>query len=115
MVEESPKIKELPQTKIEESLETHVVEETSNVEPCYVMNEKNIEKEEYTEIKEKERVEEKERLIGELYFFDSMSTLFEESKKDKYKKETEIDFEKRYPCSLTSMLGRNQTMKFEEQ
>ncbi|KAI5677867.1 hypothetical protein M9H77_08817 [Catharanthus roseus] len=58
------------------------------------MNEKSIEKKECNEFKEKERVEEKERLIEELCFFDSMSTLFEECKKDDCEKEKEIDFEK---------------------
>ncbi|KAI5676632.1 hypothetical protein M9H77_07582 [Catharanthus roseus] len=56
IVEEAPKVKELSQAKIEESLKLHVIEETSNEDPCCITNENNI------EIKEKERMEEKERL-----------------------------------------------------
>ncbi|KAI5663361.1 hypothetical protein M9H77_22684 [Catharanthus roseus] len=55
-VKEPPKVIELSQAKIEESLKIHVVEGTSKEEPCYIMCENSI------EIKEKERVEEKTRL-----------------------------------------------------
>ncbi|KAI5676873.1 hypothetical protein M9H77_07823 [Catharanthus roseus] len=51
MVEESPKIKELSEDKIIESLKIYVVKETSKEEPCCIMNEKSI------GIKEKERIE----------------------------------------------------------
>ncbi|KAI5654166.1 hypothetical protein M9H77_31353 [Catharanthus roseus] len=73
MVDEFTRVKELPQAKIKESLETHVLEETSKEEPCYIMSEKNI------EVKEKERVEEKERLIERLCILASISILAKES------------------------------------
>ncbi|KAI5663711.1 hypothetical protein M9H77_23034 [Catharanthus roseus] len=68
IVDKAPKNKELPQAKleIEESLETHVLKETSNEDSCDNMNEKSIEKEECSKFKEREIVEEKER-VDEYY------------------------------------------------
>ncbi|KAI5671891.1 hypothetical protein M9H77_12255 [Catharanthus roseus] len=38
IVVEAPRVKELSQAKIEEGLKIHVIEETSNEDPCYIMN-----------------------------------------------------------------------------
>ncbi|KAI5681997.1 hypothetical protein M9H77_03225 [Catharanthus roseus] len=87
MVEESPKVKELSQGKIED-LKIHVEEETSKKEPCCIMSEKCI------EIKEKERVEEKKRLVERLYIFYSNSILSKESEYFECSKEKEREPEK---------------------
>ncbi|KAI5677769.1 hypothetical protein M9H77_08719 [Catharanthus roseus] len=57
MVDEIPRRKELPQAKIEKSLETHVEKEISSDDSCDNMNEKSVEKEECIETKEKDRKE----------------------------------------------------------
>ncbi|KAI5667363.1 hypothetical protein M9H77_17216 [Catharanthus roseus] len=144
MVDELLRIKELPQAKIEKSLLTHVEKEISNNDSCDNMNDKNIEKESI-EIEGKDRVEEKERLVERLCVFGSMSTLFKKCEKHECEKEKEIDtisfftptylcFEHlfiktklnslalifyrislEHPCSLTSKLGKNHTIKSEDQ
>ncbi|KAI5667446.1 hypothetical protein M9H77_17299 [Catharanthus roseus] len=68
---------------------------TSNEDSCDLMGDKNIEKESI-EIEDKDRVEEKEGLVEELCSFDFMIHL-------------------EHSCTLTSMLGRNHTMEFEDQ
>ncbi|KAI5653335.1 hypothetical protein M9H77_30524 [Catharanthus roseus] len=88
MLEESPKVKELLQAKIEQRLKIHVVEETSKEKPCCIMSKKKI------EIKEKERVEEKDRLVERSCNFDSISILSKESEHLKYSKEKESELEK---------------------
>ncbi|KAI5672638.1 hypothetical protein M9H77_13002 [Catharanthus roseus] len=68
IIEEAPKVKELPHAKleIEESLETHVEKEISNEDSCDNINEKNIEKEECIEVKErKEWKKERDSLRSE--------------------------------------------------
>ncbi|KAI5663072.1 hypothetical protein M9H77_22395 [Catharanthus roseus] len=67
IVEEAPKVKELSQAKIEETLKIHVMEETSNEDTCCILNEKSI------GIKEKEKVENKETLVERSCIFDSIS------------------------------------------
>ncbi|KAI5653366.1 hypothetical protein M9H77_30553 [Catharanthus roseus] len=155
-------IKELPQAKIEKSLETHVEKEISNWDSYDIKNEKSIEKEECNEFKEKERVEEKESLSENPCYFYSISTLSEKLEKDEYSKERNFltkNFENEesldykinktisffdpnsclcfdhfhegtelnsfelvsyrnsleHPCTWTSKLGRNHTMKGEDQ
>ncbi|KAI5666719.1 hypothetical protein M9H77_16572 [Catharanthus roseus] len=78
MVDELPRVKELPQAKIEKILETHVEKEISNEDSCDNMNEKSIEKEECIETKEKDRVEEKERLVERLCIFAFISIISKE-------------------------------------
>ncbi|KAI5663905.1 hypothetical protein M9H77_23228 [Catharanthus roseus] len=69
IVEEAPKIKELAQAKIEESLEIHAMDETSKEEPCCIMNEKSM------KIKEKERLSCNEQKFSNV--INSLNTLFE--------------------------------------
>ncbi|KAI5676919.1 hypothetical protein M9H77_07869 [Catharanthus roseus] len=88
MVEESPKVKELSQVKIGESVEIHVVEETSKEEPFCIMSEKSI------EINEKERVEEEERSVERLCYFGSISIFSKESEHFEWAKEKESELEK---------------------
>ncbi|KAI5675530.1 hypothetical protein M9H77_06480 [Catharanthus roseus] len=54
MVEESPKIKELSQAKIEESLKIHVEDESSKEEPCCITMRRAL------KLKKIERMEEKQ-------------------------------------------------------
>ncbi|KAI5672803.1 hypothetical protein M9H77_13167 [Catharanthus roseus] len=77
IIEEAPKVKELPHATIEakEIVEIHVEKETSNEDFGDNMNEKSIEKKECNEFKEKERVEKKERLC----IFDFISIFSKES------------------------------------
>ncbi|KAI5653405.1 hypothetical protein M9H77_30592 [Catharanthus roseus] len=96
MVEEFPKVNELPQAQevVEESIVIHVVGETSNEDSCDNMNEKSIEKEECNEFKEKEIVEEKERLVERLCIFDFISIISKESEHFECSKEKESELEK---------------------
>ncbi|KAI5675689.1 hypothetical protein M9H77_06639 [Catharanthus roseus] len=93
MVDELPRVKKLPQAKID-SLETHVQKETSNEDSYDIMNGKSIKKEECNEFKEKERVEEKESLSDNSYYFYSISTLCEKLKIGECSKEKEYELEK---------------------
>ncbi|KAI5648296.1 hypothetical protein M9H77_34301 [Catharanthus roseus] len=78
MVKESPKVIELSQAKIEESLKIHVVEDEKSIE-----------------IKEKERVENKERLVERSCIFDSISIFSKESEHVECSKEKKSELEKR--------------------
>ncbi|KAI5676592.1 hypothetical protein M9H77_07542 [Catharanthus roseus] len=111
IVEEAPKVKELPHVKlqIEESLETHVEKEISNEDSCDNMNEKSI------EIKEKERVEEKERLVERSYIFDSTSILSKESDHFECLKGKEHELEKSESIKENECYIENQESIKEEQ
>ncbi|KAI5676277.1 hypothetical protein M9H77_07227 [Catharanthus roseus] len=131
IVEGAPKVKELPYSilDIEESLETHVKKEISNEDSCN-MNEKSIENEECIETKEKDRCKkdecEKEKEIDfeksertkENRCFILNKRVLKKSKKKKGTKWNSLaliflsDFSS---TSWTSMLGRNHTMKNQEQ
>ncbi|KAI5671351.1 hypothetical protein M9H77_11715 [Catharanthus roseus] len=97
MIEEFSTVNKLPQAQevVEESIVIHVVEETSNEDPCDCMNEKSIGKEECNEFKEKERGEEKEILVERSCTFDSISSLSKESELLECSKEKESELEKR--------------------
>ncbi|KAI5663048.1 hypothetical protein M9H77_22371 [Catharanthus roseus] len=107
MVDESPRIKELPQAKFEKSLETHVEKEISNEDSYDIINEKSIEKEECNEFKETERVEEKESLSENSHYFYSISTLCEKLEKDESSKEKEYELEKSESTKENSALLKN--------
>ncbi|KAI5664098.1 hypothetical protein M9H77_23421 [Catharanthus roseus] len=97
MIEEFSKVNKLPQVQevVEESIKIHVVEETSNEDSCFNMNEKSIEKEESIKIKKRGRVENKERLVERSCIFVSISNISKESEHFECSKEKESELEER--------------------